>query len=241
MHRIAILLISLLIIVAPVAAQDTAPTPSAEELVFLDRMLQYVQAATASDGSTVNTTVVLFGVFLIVFAVLLLLGIRAFAKPFLGLLEDAQDRAEKAEDEAEARRKEARADYVKFQESQQKTAESQERTATILLNLSTAQQDNDRTEAAQNKIIHDVNENTGAVVKPVDDKLKTVAETLEELKRDVVTKQSLTETIDPLVRKIDAALQVIHDLQQPDAPPAPAPETAPAESGTLSEVDAKQE
>lgn len=85
-----------------------------------------------------------------------------------------------------------------------------------------------------------INAHTDGAIKPAVEGLNKVAETLEELKRDVVTKQVLTETIDPLVKKIDAALQVIHDMQLAsapvpphDAPPAPAPETAPAESGTL--------
>lgn len=227
MHRLMLILLSALLIVAPVVAQE--PTPAAPQGEIASAIRETGQVTESIGAATVIAVVLAVGS-VIVTGLFIFGFFWFFIRPLLKSNTDANNQITNMS--------------ASSVQAQLLTAQTQERTAlelvkvaTYMSAMSTKTDDDARTKAAASQVVRDVNAHTDTAVQPIDGKLQKVAETLEELKKDVVTKQTLKDAINPLVEKIDAALQVIHDLQQPDAPPAPAPETTPADGATLSSDD----
>lgn len=221
MHKILAVILSQILVVAPVYGQAAASTtPDA-----LDRVFQFIRDVGAPWSL----------ILLIVFVVYRLgkPGAEAFVENSRARTESEKATRSALESSGKAQTDSASA-LTKVANAMVDLANVNKQT---MERMAEFEKSSDATRARKEAVVA-INDHTDDAIKPLDGKLKTVAETLEELKRDVVTKQVLTDTIDPLVRKIDAALQVIHDLQQANDTPAP---EAPAERANMVEVDAKQE
>lgn len=65
-----------------------------------------------------------------------------------------------------------------------------------------------------------INENTDTKVDALDKKIDTVIETLEEARREAVTKEFVNGKIDPLILKLDTALGEMRTMKAPQPTPA---------------------
>lgn len=204
MHKIAIVLLSLMLVVAPVSAQSI-PT---------------IQPGVVTEVSDAAQTLGLINIIqLIIVVSTVVVGIIGAAKivpPLIQAVTSAQQQLVAMQVQM--------ASVMERMMAQTGKMESGEQAA-----------------AARKETAKEINDHTDAAVKTIDGKLQQVATTLEELKKTVVTKKTLDDAINPLVEKIDAALKVIHDLQQPDpAPDTPANSAVP-DGASIGEVDAKGE
>lgn len=203
MHRLLVIILSVMLIVAPVSAQEPTPTrpPAQGELASATR--EFTDASDRIGTQNVIMIVVVVGV--------LIIGGITF-RPLL-----------KSNSEASAQIVTMSAQTANTQllsaQALERTAQEMGRLAKVVEGLETKKEAQDSRKLA----VEDIDHHTDQLIQPIDSKLQTVAATLEELKRTVVTKQVLDATINPLVERIDAALQVIHDLQQPQQSPAPTP------------------
>lgn len=217
MHRLLVIILSVMLTLAAVApvlgqAIPVTPAPNAPSTIVRE-----VSEAAQTLG-TLNVVLLAVVAILVVVVVIVLVVAWKGLAPLLGTIRSLNDAREDLQEQL-FKRLEA-GDKERAQ-----TADINQRTVARLSDLET------RTEAQASRqtAVQEINAHTDTVVQPIDGKLQTVAATLEELKRTVVTKQVLDAAINPLVERIDAALQVIHDLQQP----APAPETASADGGKM--------
>lgn len=220
MHKIAAILLSLMLTVAPVYGQSTPVAPVTPQSVIGE-----VSEAAQTLGTLNVVLLAVVGIMVVVVLIVLAVAYRGLS-PLLSTIKSLNSAREDLQEQLFKRLEAGDRDRAM-------TADINQRTVAQLGKIETREQAVESRQLA----VAEINTHTDEAVKPIDGKLQQVATTLEELKRDVVTKQVLDDAINPLVAKIDAALQVIHDLQQPD--PVPGESPAP-EHGTVGEVDAAE-
>lgn len=200
MHKLALILLSMLLIVAPVTAQ-AIPT------------LQPGVVTEVSDAAQTLGTINVIQLIIVVGTVALgLFSALKIIPPLITAVTSAQQQLVAMQVQMASVMERMMAQTAKMESSEQASG-------------------------ARKAVAKSINEHTDEAIKPVSEKLDAVVETLEDLKKTVVTTTTLDEKINPLVERIDAALRVIHDLQQPDPALEPPAEVVSEKHGTVGEVD----
>jgi DNA repair exonuclease SbcCD ATPase subunit len=236
--------ISLLLFVVPAVQAQGTPTaprpPTAQEAQWLRDFFDYARQAAGTDASTVNSSVLLLGLFNLLFLLVVLIFIwRGGLKPIFDTVNAERKRASNAEksetqmrslkDSSERKAEEYRANTA---QSMVRLAETQERTVTILNGLESGQQAQARTDGAVTKIVADVNTHIDDTFRDAKDKLDQAAEHVEKAADtigDVVTKQHLTSELEPIREELrDIAVTLRKKGDTNPLPPLPEGFTDPS-------------
>lgn len=251
LKRIAVISFACILLVqfVPVYAQTT-PTPprppTAQEAKWLSEFFDYARQAASTDASTVNSSVLLLGLFNLLFLLVVLIFIwRGGLKPLFDTVNAERKRASNAEksetqmrtlkDNSERKAEEYRAQTAQSMKDaagfMKVTAETQERMLTMLNGIESGQQAQTRTDLA----IKTINEHTDAALTDTKDKLEAAASHIEAAAQtigDVVTKDGLDKELKPIHDKLDIIVGEIREVRKKGdtAPldPANARDTDPA-------------
>lgn len=230
MHKIAIVLLSLMLIVAPVYGQAIPPTPVAPQGEIASAIRETGQVTESIGAATVIAVVLAVGS--VVVTGLFIFGFFwFFIRPLLKSNTDANNQITSMS--------------ASSVQAQLLTAQTQERTAlelvkvaTYMSAMSTKTDDETRTNAAAEKIVDDVNTHTDEAIKPaVDSANEAVADLkkLSEQMKTLVTQKHFNDGMKDMQKQLDIIIEKME--RKTDAPCPPAAESPPAEGGTVEQVD----
>lgn len=224
----------LMVSVSPLQGQGTTPpAPTAQEAAWLKEIFDYARTAAASETSTVNSSVVLLGIFNLLFLFVVLVFIwRGGLKPLFDTVTAERKRASVAEkSETQMRTISDKRDREQ-DEYRRRTADTLERTAAILSGIESAQQAQARTDNAVTKIITDINTHTDETMTDAKTKLEKAAEQVEQAAQtigDVVTKDHLSNELKPIREELhDIAVTLREKGGTNPLNPAHVPDVDPA-------------
>lgn len=226
MHRIALILLSMMLIVAPVAAQQATPAPSGQTLVG------EVVDATQTLGILTVVILAVLGILAAVVLIVVLIAWRGLS-PLLGTIKSLNTAREDLQAQLFER-------LESGDKERARTAEINERTVSRLGEIET------RTEAQQSRqtAVEEINTHTDEAVKPIvrasDDTLSELRELREQFKT-LITKKQFDGAMTGMTDRLDKIITEMERKQAP-CPPDPAPaESALAEHGTVEPADESKE
>lgn len=185
---------------SPVVAQT--PTPSGSVIS---------EVANAAQTLGVVSVIAVVAVFILLVAVsALFVGVYRLGKPLVDTTTSANARNDTLTQELSRTNEASRRAGKRNLAIQARMADTLRRTGDILSALETASQ----AAEGRNSAVKTITDHVDTVIKPVDGKLDTVVQTLEEVKASMVTSKRLDDIVNPLIKRIDDALTSIRDLQQ---------------------------
>lgn len=241
MRKLAIILLSLMLIlvtggiVSPVTAQ-AIPTPPPSTQTIVSEVSEAAQTLGVLN-------VVLLGVVgvLVLVVVFFVVAVWKLGVPLVNTVQrlfEARERQDANEDAREQSRMLTR----------EREVDVLERYEILIGKIETKTE----AQASRTTAVEAINAHTDKAVAPaIDSSSEAVTELkkLSEQMKSLVTQKHFDDGMKDMQKQLDIIIDKMErktDTGQldaakvPDAPPTPAPETAPAESGTLSEVDAKE-
>ena len=218
MHRIAIILLSLLLVVAPVAAQEPTPIPPSASSVVRD-----VVEATQALG-TVTIVILAALAVLVLIVVFFVVAVWRLGSP---LVNTVQRLMETVRSLMEAR------DRRDLEDDTRKQAQIAvlERYKALLEDIETKEDAVKSRESA----VTQINAHTDAAVEPTIENSKEAVDDLKKLSeqmKKLVTQEHFDGTMTDMQKQLDAIIEKME--HKVDAPPAPAPETPLAEDAKMS-------
>ncbi len=226
---------SLLLMVSlfTVHAQASTPTPapSTDEIERLTILVtQLLQKQSATDASTVNTSVIIIGLGMLGITLLQLVSVRTLVRPFLNFIDTNQkERDDALEKAAAAKKREDEAHEILLQRIEadsekdksstrleiQRTDSIQELarvSKTIVNDVETRTQSAERGEREVGKVNAHFDESVQPLNEGIGDIKNTLKDAIDKLDR-VATRENLNEIVEPISKELRSVVQRVGDLE----------------------------